>query len=506
MSPQTIGSPQRIASPLSLGETRRLGATADTVLLSISREADLETPISAFLALDDGSPAFLLESVEGGERIGRYSFLGMRPRRTLEVRTGDPLDALRGFMPARRVASATSHLPRFSGGAVGVLAYDSVSTFEPTVRLPDADPVGVPLAAFMETDLVIVFDRLAQTLSAIAPIHTNEPDLEGRYARADRAMHDALERASRPAGSPPGISAMPGASIDLPGQDDSLSDKAYLAAVVSAKEAISAGECIQVVLARRRSMPIPTTSTGPLTGIGIYRALRRVSPSPYLFYLRLPRFELIGASPELLVRVEGGHVTTHPIAGTRARGVNPAEDAALASELLADPKERSEHVMLVDLARNDLGRVALTGTVRVPDYMDVERFSHVQHIVSHVEAELRPDADAIDALRAVFPAGTLSGAPKVRAMQLIGELEGERRGIYGGAVGYLGYDGSLDTCIAIRSAVLTAGRMHLHSGAGIVAASDPQLELAETRHKAAAMDRALALAGAAQVRSGEVAA
>ena len=505
MSPQTI-SAQTIESPLSLAETRRLAATADTVLLSVTREADLETPISAFLALDDGSPAFLLESVEGAERIGRYSFLGIRPRRTLEVHTGDPLDALRAFMPSRRVASATPHLPRFSGGAVGVLAYDAVSAFEPTVRLPERDPVGVPLAAFMETDLLIVFDRLAQTLSAIAPLHTHEPDLAGRYARAERQMHDALQRASRPAAHPPAVSTMRAPSIDSPDRDVNLSERAYLEAVASAKESITAGECIQVVLARRRSMPVPATRAGPLTGIAIYRALRRVSPSPYLFYLRLPTFELIGASPELLVRVEGGHVTTHPIAGTRPRGATPHDDAELAAQLLADPKERAEHVMLVDLARNDLGRVARPGTVRVPDYMEVERFSHVQHIVSHVQAELRPDADAIDALRAVFPAGTLSGAPKVRAMQLIGELEDERRGIYGGAVGYLGYDGSLDTCIAIRSAVLTRGRMHLHSGAGIVAGSDPQLELAETTHKAAAMDRALALAGAVQVPSNGVAA
>ncbi len=272
---------------------------------------------------------------------------------------------------------------------------------------------------------------------------------------------------------------------------------AYISAVGVAKEAIASGEAIQIVVGRRQ------TVDAEISGIDLYRAVRRVSPSPYLFFVRMPDFEVVGASPELLLRVEGDRMLTHPIAGTRPRGATPAADAALARELAADRKERAEHVMLVDLARNDLGRVARPGSVEVSSFAEVERFSHVQHLVSHVEAEIRPGADALDALRAVFPAGTLSGAPKVRAMQLIAELEGERRGIYGGAVGYLGYDGSLDTAIAIRSAVLKEGQIHVHSGAGIVAGSVPESEYEETEHKAAAMLRAIEMAAPAAVPATE---
>jgi anthranilate synthase component 1 len=262
-----------------------------------------------------------------------------------------------------------------------------------------------------------------------------------------------------------------------------------------AKEAIAAGEAIQVVLARRQSFELPTTAEGkPVDGIGLYRALRRVNPSPYLFFVRTPSFEVVGASPELLLQVEGDRLTTHPIAGTRPRGSTPAEDDLLSEELQRDPKEKAEHVMLVDLGRNDLGRVARAGTVRVTKYMEVERYSHVLHLVSHVEGRLKPELDALDALRSVFPAGTLSGAPKVRAMQLIAAAENERRGLYGGAAGYLGYDGNLDTAITIRSAVLRDGVAHVHTGAGIVAGSIPEREFEETEHKAAAMRRAIELA------------
>jgi anthranilate synthase component 1 len=275
--------------------------------------------------------------------------------------------------------------------------------------------------------------------------------------------------------------------------DASLGRDEYVHAVEVAKDAIAAGEAIQVVLARRQSFDLPTDpATGrALDGIGLYRSLRRVNPSPYLFFVRVPAFEVVGASPELLVQVDGDRLTTHPIAGTRPRGATPAEDQLLAEQLQRDPKERAEHVMLVDLGRNDLGRVARAGSVTVSKYMDVERYSHVLHLVSHVEAKIRPDLDALDALRAVFPAGTLSGAPKVRAMQLISAAERERRGLYGGAVGYLGYDGNLDTAITIRSAVLREGRAHVHTGAGIVAASVPEKEFEETEHKAAALRRAI---------------
>ncbi|MGZ6343350.1 MAG: anthranilate synthase component I family protein [Candidatus Limnocylindrales bacterium] len=277
--------------------------------------------------------------------------------------------------------------------------------------------------------------------------------------------------------------------------ETSLGREAYEAAVVAAKAAIAAGEAIQIVLARRETLPLPLGGDGrPLDGVALYRALRRVNPSPYLFFVRTPGFEIVGASPELLLRVEGDALTTHPIAGTRPRGATETDDERIADELQRDPKERAEHVMLVDLGRNDLGRVARPGSVAVTRYMEVERYSHVLHLVSHVEARLRPELDALNALRSVFPAGTLTGAPKVRAMQLIAALEGERRGLYGGACGYLGYDGNLDTAIAIRSAVLKDGVAHLHAGAGIVAGSSPEREFEETEHKAAAMRRALELA------------
>jgi anthranilate synthase component I len=420
----------------------------------------------------------------------------------LPVRSGDapdPLTALRSFVGSRRV-QPTEGMPRFTGGAVGALAYDAVSIFEPSVPLPDADPVGTPTAAFIETDLVIVFDHLTHTLSAIASLHTDAPDLEGRYRIAEEAIFEALERTSRPsAAEMNGHAAGPNGAADAVSggraavADASLGRDEYVHAVEVAKDAIAAGEAIQVVLARRQSFDLPTDpATGKaLDGIGLYRSLRRVNPSPYLFFVRVPAFEVVGASPELLVQLDGDKLTTHPIAGTRPRGATPAEDELLAEQLQRDPKERAEHVMLVDLGRNDLGRVAKPGSVTVSKYMEVERYSHVLHLVSHVEGKLRPDLDALDALRAVFPAGTLSGAPKVRAMQLIAAAEGERRGLYGGAVGYLGYDGNMDTAITIRSAVLREGRAHVHTGAGIVAGSVPEKEFEETEHKAAALRRAI---------------
>ena len=515
--------------PLSLTEAKRLAGNADTLLLRATRPADLETPIGAFLRLDDGAtPAYLLESVEGGERLGRYSFLGIGPRRLLEVRDGiartqtrpvtvaayhpelpvnatpapDPLDAIRAFVPRRRV-QPTEGMPRFTGGAVGALAYDAVSSFEPTVPLPDRDPVGAPTASFIETDLVLVFDHLTHTLSAIASLHTDAPDLEGRYRIAEEAIFEALERTARPSaaeltgpGSGRGSANGHLRAAEPRPIDTSLGRDAYIHAVEVAKDAIAAGEAIQVVLARRQSFDLPADpATGAaLDGISLYRALRRVNPSPYLFFVRTPGLEVVGASPELLLQVEGDRLTTHPIAGTRPRGADEREDQLLAEQLQKDPKERAEHIMLVDLGRNDLGRVSRPGTVTVSKYMEVERYSHVLHLVSHVEGRLRPDLDALDALRAVFPAGTLSGAPKVRAMQLIAAAEGERRGLYGGAVGYLGYDGNLDTAITIRSAVLRDGQAHIHTGAGIVAASVPESEFDETEHKAAALRRAIELA------------
>jgi anthranilate synthase component 1 len=533
-----------LTDPLSLREVRQLSGSADTILLTATRNADLETPIGAFMRFDDGGPAFLLESVEGGERLGRYSFMGVGPRRLLTVRDGlatiqsrpvgvtefcpdlptetlpapDPLTALRKFLPKRRILPSEG-IPRFPGGAVGALAYDAVSTFEPTVPLPAKDPIGTPMAAFQETDLVLVFDHLTHTLSAVASLHTETPDLEGRYAIAERAIFDALERTGRPTeielanltrrstevertasaepedgAGPDEHDVAPGGASGLRQIEVSLGRNEYEAAVRSAKEAIAAGEAIQIVVARRQTFERPVIGGEPLDAVALYRALRRINPSPYLFFVRMPEFSVVGASPELLVRVEGDRITTHPIAGTRPRGATPAEDAQLAYNLERDPKERAEHVMLVDLGRNDLGRVARPGTVAVTKYMEVERYSHVLHLVSHVEARLKPECDALDALRSIFPAGTLSGAPKVRAMQLIAEAEKERRGLYGGAVGYLGYDGNLDTAITIRSAVLKDDLVHLTVGAGIVARSVPEMEYEETEHKAGAIRRALEMA------------
>ncbi|HEU6439212.1 MAG TPA: anthranilate synthase component I family protein [Terriglobales bacterium] len=526
-----------LTDPFSLREVRQMSGAADTILLTATRNADLETPIGAFMRFDDGGPAFLLESVEGGERLGRYSFLGVGPRRLLTVRDNkatiqsrpvgvtefspdlptetfdvpDPLAALRHFMPKRRILPSAD-IPRFPGGAVGALAYDAVSTFEPTVPLPTRDPTGVPMAAFQETDLVLVFDHLTHTLSAVAALHTEAPDIEGRYAIAERAIFEALERTGRPTESElasltrrsraessegPEATTRP---VGLEPIEVSMGRDRYESEVRKAKEAIAAGEAIQIVVARRQTFEHPVVNGAPgqpgvkLDEVSIYRALRRVNPSPYLFFVRMPEFSVVGASPELLVRVEGDRMTTHPIAGTRPRGATPAEDDALVQALQRDPKERAEHVMLVDLGRNDLGRVARAGTVAVTKYMEVERYSHVLHLVSNVEARLKPGCDSLDALRSIFPAGTLSGAPKVRAMQLIAEAEGERRGLYGGAVGYLGYDGNLDTAITIRSAVLKDDRIHLTVGAGIVAGSVPEREFEETDHKAGAVKLAIEMA------------
>jgi anthranilate synthase component 1 len=526
-----------LRDPLSLREVRQMSGAADTILLTATRNADLETPIGAFMRFDDGGPAFLLESVEGGERLGRYSFIGVGPRRLLTVRDSkatiqtrpvgvtefspdlptdtfdvpDPLAALRHFMPKRRILP-TGDIPRFPGGAVGALAYDAASTFEPTVPLPTRDPTGVPMAAFQETDLVLVFDHLTHTLSAVAALHTEVPDIEGRYAIAERAVFEALERTGRPteielasltrrsrAESSEGSEATT-RPVGVDPIEVSMTRDQYESEVRKAKEAIAAGEAIQIVVARRQTFEHPAVDGAPgqpgvkLDEVSIYRALRRVNPSPYLFFVRMPEFSVVGASPELLVRVEGDRMTTHPIAGTRPRGATPAEDDALADSLQRDPKERAEHVMLVDLGRNDLGRVARAGTVAVTKYMEVERYSHVLHLVSNVEARLKPGLDSLDALRSIFPAGTLSGAPKVRAMQLIAEAEGERRGLYGGAVGYLGYDGNLDTAITIRSAVLKDDLIHLTVGAGIVAGSVPEREFEETDHKAGAVKLAIELA------------
>jgi anthranilate synthase component 1 len=447
------------------------------------RMADLETPVSAFAKLRRLGGAFLLESAEGGERMGRYSFIGVAPRDVIVSTDGDPLLALRTAM-ARYVRVGGAGLPRFSGGAVGFVGYEAARHFE---RLPLAarDPHGLPDAAFGIYDTVVAFDHLRHTMLVIA--HAADGDraaAEGRIAEIDALLDAPLvlpvpEKVERTLRS-------------------NMTPAAYQTLVRRARDLIAEGDCIQIVLAQRfdiRPAPEP---------LALYRALRHVNPSPYMFLLEAPGATLVGASPEPFVRVGGPAgdrtLVMHPIAGTRPRGADDAADAANEADLRASEKECAEHVMLVDLGRNDVGRVSKPGTVRVPELMRVDRFSHVMHLTSVVEGTLRDDIDALDAFRACFPAGTVSGAPKIRAMQRIAELETDRRGTYAGAVGYLGFDGSLDTCIAIRTALIADGVCRVQAGAGIVADSDPASEEAETRAKAGAILRAIELVDGRPVR------
>jgi anthranilate synthase component 1 len=478
-------------------EVRRLFEHGDLVPVYRSLLADLETPVSVYLKLaQTGVYSFLLESVEGGEQVGRYTFLGVNPKGVITVKDGvvtrryknqvdqrqlnpgeDPLTAVKAEF-ARLTPVRLEGLPRFVGGAVGCLAYDAVRWFE---RLPATaeQQLDVPDAAFMLVDTLVIFDHAKHQIIILANAHkTGDPDL---------AYDDALQRIDMIAAAlrqplPP----IPQAGSPVPTDMQSTHTQAeYEAQVLKAKEYIAAGDAFQIVISQRFSR----RTSAP--ALAIYRALRATNPSPYMFLLRFADdFTLVGASPELMVRLEEGIAYMRPIAGSRPRGTNEAEDRALEEELLADPKERAEHVMLVDLGRNDLGRVCEYGTVKVTRMMYVERYSAVMHIVSQVQGKIRAGMDAFDLLRATFPAGTLSGAPKVRAMEIIEELEGTRRGMYGGAVGYFSFDGSMDTCITIRSAVIQGDKVHIQAGAGLVADSVPSNEYQETINKA----RALAVA------------
>ncbi len=472
-------------------------------LIPIYRElpADLETPVSVYLKLRDSSPSFLLELVEKGEQLGRYSFIGVqapisltaRGRQVaiqgasgalLEVReAGDPLDVVKEVLAERRPIDVPG-LPRFIGGAVGYLAYDWVRFVE---RLPETaiDELDLPTFVFLLADNLVIFDHVRHRLLVLANCRL-EGNLTAAYADAIARIDQLVARLRQPLGVP----ETPNVLGSAPWQSN-FTQAGFEAIVSEAKEHIAAGDIFQVVLSQRLTRP---TEADPFT---IYRALRMTNPSPYMYFLELPndgqqgeRLRLIGSSPEMHVRLEDGRAQLHPIAGTRWRGKSPEEDTRLAEELMADPKERAEHIMLVDLGRNDLGRVCEFGTVHVPTLMAVERYSHVMHIVSDVQAQLRPEFDAFDLLRATFPAGTLSGAPKVRAMEIIEELEGTRRGTYAGCVGYIGYDGAMDTCITIRTIVMRGKTCTLQAGAGIVADSDPTAEWHETLNKA----RALAVA------------
>ena len=469
--------------------------TRELVPVVRERLADLETPVSAFAKLRPLGGAFLLESVEGGERMGRYSFIGVLPRATLVFRDGvasmleddgvrtieyaDPLDILRDELGRYRRAAA-GDLPRFSGGAVGYVGYEAARRFE---RLPAAsrDVLRLPEAAFSIYDTVVCFDHVRHSLLVIA--HDVEDERENAASRIARVFAALDAPVSLPAR---------GERVARTVTANGTADE-YRARVAKARQLIADGDCIQIVLAQRfdvRPAPEP---------LALYRALRHVNPSPYMFLVDVAGAALVGASPEPFVRVEDGRVVMYPIAGTRPRGRDDAEDAAMEAELRASEKERAEHVMLVDLARNDIGRVSRAGTVRVRELMRVDRFSHVMHLTSVVDGELAPCVDALDAFRACFPAGTVSGAPKIRAMERIAELETDRRGPYAGAIGYLGFDGRMDTCIGIRTAVIAEGVCRIQAGAGIVADSDPAAEELETRAKARALLRAIELVDGAEM-------
>jgi anthranilate synthase component 1 len=469
----------------SLEEVRRLATDHALVPVWETFIDDCQTPVSAFLKLRDPThPSFLLESAEQG-RVGRYSFIGVRPRRVLRWSLGDPGDpyALAAEEIARFRAPALPGLPPFAGGAVGMFAYDLVRTVEP-LGDPNPDPIGLPDLALMFTDALVVFDHLRRTTTVIAHVETGG-DLEAAYRRARETISELRWQLARPLPAP---ALLPGHDRRMPDFQSNLTRERFEANVARIIEYIFAGDCFQAVPSQRWSAPVPVEA------FSIYRGLRAVNPSPYMYYLDFGDFEIAGASPEPLITVAGRRVATRPIAGTRPRGASPEEDLRHAEELLADEKERAEHVMLVDLGRNDLGRVCEYGSVQVQSFMAIENYSHVMHIVSEVVGRLREDVGSLDALRAVLPAGTLSGAPKVRAMQIIDELEPVKRGGYGGAIGWASYTGELDTCIHIRTAVVKDGVAHIQAGGGTVADAKPDYEYRESVAKSRAMLEAIRLA------------
>jgi anthranilate synthase component I len=472
-------------------------------LIPVYREilADLDTPVSAFLKLDDGGDAFLLESVEGGEKWARYSFLGTAPSRVLSCTgdtvsegppggpfttrtTSDPLGEARAMLAAYTPV-AVPGLPRFAGGLVGFLGYDLVRSFE-TLPATARDDLHHPDFYLMLVDALVVFDTVAQKMKVVAHAHVDPAgDQRAAYAAACTRVDQLVERLRRPVTLP-----VPVQVEGPPVVRSNFEPSAYEGIVERAKEYIRAGDVIQVVLAQRFQCPLRAHP------FDIYRCLRTFNPSPYMFFLRTGSRIVLGASPEVMARLEGRELTVRPIAGTRPRGTDEKQDRELEVELAADPKEVAEHIMLVDLGRNDVGRVSCIGTVAVTERLTIERYSHVMHLVSNVNGELADGYDCFDAFRATFPAGTLSGAPKIRAMQIIEELEPIRRGVYGGAVGYFGFSGNMDTAIAIRTMVIDGGVIYAEAGAGIVADSDPEREHAECVNKARALFQAVKLAEA----------
>lgn len=466
--------------------------------IPVQREvlADLDTPLSSYLKLADGPYSYLLESVQGGEKWGRYSMIGLPARTVLKAhgdevavetdgkvvesyRFDDPLQFVEQFQSRFKVAE-TDGMPRFNGGLVGYFGYDCVRYVEPRLKAGiNADTVATPDILLMVSDELLVFDNLAGTLFLIVHADPTEADA---YAQAQQRL-DQLESklvTTLPSLSEISLSASQGREATF---RSSFGEDNFKQSVDKIKDYVLSGDIMQVVLSQRLSIPFDAEP------LNLYRALRNLNPSPYMYYLNLGDHHVVGCSPEILARLEDGEVTVRPIAGTRRRGRSEEEDLALEQEMLADPKEIAEHLMLIDLGRNDVGRVAEVGSVKLTDKMVVERYSHVMHITSNVTGQLKPELGAMDVLRAALPAGTLSGAPKIRAMEIIDELESEKRGIYGGAVGYLSWNGNMDTAIAIRTAVIKDNTLYIQAGAGIVADSIPELEWKETMNKARAIFR-----------------
>jgi anthranilate synthase component 1 len=483
----------------SFEDFKRLADQGNLIPLSEEMHFDWETPISAFRKIDDGKFSFLLESAEGGEKWGRYSFLGSSPSflfrskdKVCEIlkdgegvqrgEVADPLRALEDFL-ARYKPALHDSLPRFAGGAVGYLNYDVVRSFE---RIPALLPqdLNVYDCCFMITDILLVFDNLKHKVTVISNVFLEEgKPIEEVYGEGEAKIQRIMAKLRKSA--LPTLNRKPCPSSHL---HSNLSKEGFMKGVVKAKEYIKAGDIIQVVLSQRFSSDLHCDP------FDIYRALRSINPSPYLFYLKMEDTVLLGASPEVMVRLEGKQIELRPLAGTRPRGKTPEEDLTMEKDLLADEKERAEHIMLVDLGRNDVGRVSEIGSVEVTALMDVERYSHIMHIVSNIRGSLAAGKNAFDVFRATFPAGTVAGAPKIRAMEIIEELEPIRRGPYAGAVGYFSFSGNMDTCITIRSILIRDGKAYVQAGAGIVADSDPEREYNETLNKAQAIFRALRLA------------
>jgi anthranilate synthase component I len=472
----------------TLEEVRQLKKHGNLVPVCRDIQADLETPVSAYLKIARGNYSFLLESVEGGERLARYSFIGTEPLlvlRTGDEKTVDPLILVEKELAQFRPVSIAG-LPRFHGGMVGYLSYEVARHFE---RLPSLvqDPQGLPESVLMLADTLLVFDHVTHKIKVVSHAHL-DGDVDTAYREAICRIDDLANRLEQPMHSET-IKNMPQHRSEA---SSNFSRVEFEAIVSQAKGYVYAGDVIQTVLSQRLAR---RTNANPFA---IYRALRSINPSPYMYYLHLGDFYIAGASPELLVRVEDGTVSTHPIAGTRRRGRDATEDLALEEELRHDEKERAEHIMLVDLGRNDIGRISEPGTMEVTQLMDVERYSHVMHLVSHVQGKLRTGLSQFDALRSCFPAGTVSGAPKIRAMEIIAELEREQRGPYAGAVGYFDFSGNLDTAITIRTIIIRNNTAYIQAGAGIVADSVPECEYQESLNKAQALLSAIDQAEADQ--------